>query len=64
VFLFTSIEWDSPYLCTCVEKLILGGYNSGNLKAKVKFQQTLYIPEQVLRDSRRLGILDFKAVGT
>ena len=35
-------------MCTCVEKLRLGGNAARNLKVKVKVKQSLYIPEQVL----------------
>jgi len=59
LFLFTSLEWDSPFLCTCVEKLRLGGNAATILKVKVKAKQSLYIP-----DSRRLRLLDYKTIGT
>jgi hypothetical protein len=42
------------------------GFNSAfiELKVKVKIKQSLYIPEQVLRDSRRFRLPDFKTIGT
>ena len=66
MFLVTWHEWDSPYLCTCVEKLILGGYAARNLnvKSEGKGKAISVRNGKVLRDLRRLRLPDFKTTGT